>query len=120
MSSPSASEIKQLLSVVGIEAEDDRLEKFLSGVQGKDLQELIAEVSTKLSWVASGAGGAGAAFAASSAINVLNWGCTIGRDNDMLLLYDSFIHRKHAEFDEMTRYSPRKGKGRHLSDGDGT
>ncbi|KAJ4494917.1 hypothetical protein C8J55DRAFT_497946 [Lentinula edodes] len=70
-SSPSASEIKQLLSVVGIEAEDDRLEKFLSGVQGKDLQELklIAEVSTKLSWVASEAGGAGAAFAASNAID---------------------------------------------------
>ncbi|KAF8825161.1 hypothetical protein HHX47_DHR7000256 [Lentinula edodes] len=73
-SSPSASEIKQLLSVVGIEAEDDRLEKFLSGVQGKDLQELIAEVSTKLSWVASEPGGAGAAFAASSAINDIRRG----------------------------------------------
>lgn len=68
-SSPSASEIKQLLSVVGIEVEDDRLEKFLSGVQGKDLRELIAEVSTKLSWVASEAGGAGAAFAASNVID---------------------------------------------------
>ncbi|KAJ3866029.1 hypothetical protein EV359DRAFT_37465 [Lentinula novae-zelandiae] len=68
-SSPSASKIKQLLSVVSIEVEDDRPEKFLSGVQGKDLQELIAEVSTKLSWVASEAGGAGAAFAASSSIN---------------------------------------------------
>jgi large subunit ribosomal protein LP2 len=38
--SPSASDIKKVLSSVGIDAEDDRLEKLISELKGKDLQEV--------------------------------------------------------------------------------
>jgi large subunit ribosomal protein LP2 len=36
--SPSASDIKTVLQSVGIDAEEDRLEKLLSELEGKDLQ----------------------------------------------------------------------------------
>ena len=38
--SPSASDIKKVLSSVGIEADDDRLEKLLSELDGKDINEV--------------------------------------------------------------------------------
>ncbi|OCK80509.1 ribosomal protein 60S [Lepidopterella palustris CBS 459.81] len=59
--SPSASDIKEVLSSVGIEADSDRLEKLLSELKGKDLSELIAEGSAKLASVPSGGSGGGAA-----------------------------------------------------------
>ncbi|KAL4871938.1 60s acidic ribosomal protein-domain-containing protein [Aspergillus spectabilis] len=66
--SPSASDIKEVLSSVGIDAEEDRLEKLLAELQGKDINELIAEGSTKLASVPSaGAGGAAPAAAAGGA-----------------------------------------------------
>ena len=37
---PSAADIKAVLSSVGIDAEGDRLEKVISELQGKDLQEV--------------------------------------------------------------------------------
>jgi len=61
--SPSASDIKAVLESVGIDADEDRLEKLLSELEGKNIQELIAEGSTKLASVPSG--GAGGAAAAS-------------------------------------------------------
>ncbi|OCK93750.1 ribosomal protein P2 [Cenococcum geophilum 1.58] len=66
---PSASDITEVLESVGIEADSDRLKKLLSELKGKDLQELIAEGSTKLASVPSGgSGGApGAAGGASGA-----------------------------------------------------
>ncbi|KAH8820331.1 putative 60S acidic ribosomal protein P2 [Xylogone sp. PMI_703] len=64
--SPSASDIKSVLESVGIEADDDRLEKLISELEGKDLQELIAEGSSKLASVPSGGAG-GAAPAAGGA-----------------------------------------------------
>ncbi|KAI0144658.1 putative ribosomal protein P2 [Xylariaceae sp. FL1272] len=64
--SPSASDVKSVLESVGIEADDDRLEKLLSELDGKDVNELIAEGSTKLASVPSGgAGGAAAGGAAA-------------------------------------------------------
>ena len=39
-SSPSASDIKSLLDVVGIEAEEDRLDKVIAEVGGKDVNEV--------------------------------------------------------------------------------
>ena len=65
-SSPSAADIKKLLGTVGIEAEDDRLDKLLSEISGKDVNTLISEGSSKLSSVPSGGGG-GAAPAAGGA-----------------------------------------------------
>ena len=63
---PSAKDIKALLASVGIEADDDRLETLLSELEGKDINELIAEGSAKLASVPSGGGG-GAAPAAGAA-----------------------------------------------------
>ena len=38
--SPSADDIKGVLDSVGIEADDERLEKLISELKGKDLQEV--------------------------------------------------------------------------------
>ncbi|RAK91027.1 60S acidic ribosomal protein P2 [Aspergillus costaricaensis CBS 115574] len=62
---PSAEDIKSVLSAVGIDAEEERLQKLLAELEGKDLQELISEGSQKLASVPSG--GAGAAAAAPAA-----------------------------------------------------
>ncbi|PIL24976.1 hypothetical protein GSI_12863 [Ganoderma sinense ZZ0214-1] len=60
--SPSAADIKKVLGAVGIEADEDRLEKLISELDGKDVSALIAEGSSKLASVPSGG-----AVAASSA-----------------------------------------------------
>ncbi|KAI8996562.1 60s acidic ribosomal protein-domain-containing protein [Trametes punicea] len=72
--SPTAADIKKVLGAVGIEADDERLEKLISELEGKDINQLIAEGSAKLASVPSGgavaassgaaAGGAPAAAAA--------------------------------------------------------
>lgn len=66
--SPSAKDIKAVLSSVGIEAEDDRISALLAELEGKDIDELIAEGTSKLASVPSGgaaaAGGASAGAAA--------------------------------------------------------
>ncbi|KAL6238721.1 hypothetical protein BDW75DRAFT_200810 [Aspergillus navahoensis] len=38
--SPSASDIKEVLSSVGIDADDERLEKLIAELQGKDINEV--------------------------------------------------------------------------------
>ncbi|KAK9245217.1 60S acidic ribosomal protein [Lipomyces tetrasporus] len=71
--SPSAEDIKTVLSSVGIEPEEDRLSSLLSELEGKDINELIAEGSAKLASVPTGgaavaaAGGAAAAAPAEAA-----------------------------------------------------
>ncbi|KAL4910424.1 60s acidic ribosomal protein-domain-containing protein [Aspergillus multicolor] len=64
--SPAASDIKEVLSSVGIDAEDERLEKLISELSGKDINELIAEGTTKLASVPSGGAGGAAAPAAAA------------------------------------------------------
>ncbi|KAH9945715.1 60S acidic ribosomal protein P2 [Amylocystis lapponica] len=69
---PSAADVKKVLGAVGIEADEDRLEKLISQLGGKDINQLIAEGSSKLSSVPSGGGaavssGGGAAPAAAAA-----------------------------------------------------
>ena len=39
-SSPSAEDIKGVLSAVGIESDDDRLNQLLSELEGKDINEV--------------------------------------------------------------------------------
>ncbi|KAF5493768.1 60S acidic ribosomal protein P2 [Colletotrichum fructicola] len=63
--SPSAKDVKAVLESVGIEADDERLNKLISELEGKDINELISEGSSKLASVPSG--GAGAAPAAGGA-----------------------------------------------------
>ncbi|KAF4555386.1 60S acidic ribosomal protein P2 [Elsinoe fawcettii] len=65
-STPSASDIKEVLSSVGVEADGDRLDKLISELEGKDISELIKEGSGKLASVPSGGAG-GAAPAAGGA-----------------------------------------------------
>jgi len=60
-SSPSADDIKGVLSSVGIDADEERLDKLLEELKGKDINELIAEGSTKLASVPTGGSGGGAA-----------------------------------------------------------
>ncbi|KAF4377948.1 hypothetical protein G4B88_004555 [Cannabis sativa] len=55
---PSAADLKKILSSVGIEAEDEKVNFLLSEVKGKDLTELIASGREKLASVPSGGGGA--------------------------------------------------------------
>ncbi|KAK9734542.1 hypothetical protein RND81_04G146800 [Saponaria officinalis] len=65
-SSPSDNDLKKILSSVGIEADDDRLELFMSQVAGKSIEEVIASGRQKLASVPSG-GGAVAVSSAPSA-----------------------------------------------------
>jgi len=58
-SKPSAEDVKAVLNSVGIEADDDRLNKLISELSEKDLNSVIAEGNTKLSSVPSGGGGGG-------------------------------------------------------------
>ncbi|TPX69570.1 hypothetical protein SpCBS45565_g02299 [Spizellomyces sp. 'palustris'] len=68
---PSAADIKKILGAVGVEAEEERISKLLAELDGKDINELIAEGSKKLSSLpaggASAAGGASGAAAAGGA-----------------------------------------------------
>ncbi|KAJ7692632.1 hypothetical protein B0H14DRAFT_3662942 [Mycena olivaceomarginata] len=68
--SPSAADIKKLIGTVGIETNDERLDKLISELKGKSIDELIAKGSRKLASVPSGGGGGGAAPAASGAAPV--------------------------------------------------
>jgi len=65
--SPSASDIKSVLAAGGVEAEEERVEKLISELKGKSIDELIAEGSSKLSSVPSGGAGGGAAAAPAAA-----------------------------------------------------
>lgn len=42
--SPKADDIKGVLSSVGIDADDERLEKLLSELEGKDINEVCAAI----------------------------------------------------------------------------
>ncbi|KAM0287767.1 hypothetical protein ACHAQH_000299 [Verticillium albo-atrum] len=64
--SPSAADVKAVLESVGAEADQERLDKLISELEGKDINELIAEGSSKLASVPSGGAG-GAAPAAGGA-----------------------------------------------------
>ncbi|XP_040060842.1 60S acidic ribosomal protein P2 isoform X2 [Gasterosteus aculeatus] len=63
--SPSSKDIKDILGSVGIEAEDERLNKVISELNGKDINEVMNSGLSKLASVP--AGGAVAAPAAAVA-----------------------------------------------------
>jgi large subunit ribosomal protein LP2 len=46
--SPSAADIKAVLESVGIEADDERLEKLLSELEGKDINEVRRALLARL------------------------------------------------------------------------
>ncbi|KAI5479186.1 60S acidic ribosomal protein p2 [Pseudohyphozyma bogoriensis] len=63
--SPSAADITSLLATVDITADSEQVEKVVAELSGKDVNELIAEGSSKLASVPSG--GAAPAAAAGGA-----------------------------------------------------
>merc|ERR1712045_283776 len=69
--SPSAKDIKKILTSVGIDAEEGPLDKVIEELQGKNIEDLIAEGQGKLASVPSGgaapAAGAGGAAPAGGA-----------------------------------------------------
>ena len=52
--SPSSSDIKTILSSVGINAEQARLDKLISELKGKDMNEIMAAGAAKMASVPSG------------------------------------------------------------------
>ncbi|KAG0018794.1 60S acidic ribosomal protein P2 [Podila clonocystis] len=64
---PSAKDITALLATVGIEAESERVEALIAQLAGKDINELIAEGTSKLASVPSGGAAAAAAPSAGAA-----------------------------------------------------
>jgi len=64
---PSAANIKSILSSVGIEADAAAADKVAAELAGKNLEELIAEGSSKLGSMPSSGGGGGAAAPAAAA-----------------------------------------------------
>ncbi|XP_072239205.1 60S acidic ribosomal protein P2 isoform X2 [Leuresthes tenuis] len=62
--SPSAKDIKDILGSVGIEADDERLNKVINELNGKDINEVMNSGLSKLASVP--AGGAVAAPAAAA------------------------------------------------------
>jgi len=62
---PSADDVKGVLSAVGVEADADKLTKLLADLKDKNIDEIIESGLGKLSSVPSGGGG-GAATSGSS------------------------------------------------------
>ena len=62
---PSAADVKAVLSAADIEVEEEKVEKLISELDGKNVEELIAEGNTKLASVPSGGAAAGGASAAA-------------------------------------------------------
>ncbi|KAL6940667.1 60S acidic ribosomal protein P2 [Hanseniaspora vineae] len=65
--SPSAEDIKSVIESVGVEVESSKVDALLSALEGKTVEELIAEGNTKFATVpAAGAAVSSGAGAASS------------------------------------------------------
>lgn len=65
--SPSSSDVSSLLQSVGIEVEESRLSALLKDLEGKSVEELIAEGNTKLASVPSGGAAASSGSASGAA-----------------------------------------------------
>lgn len=64
-STPSADKVKSVLESVGIEIEDDKISTLISSLEGKSIDELIAEGNEKLSAVPAAGPASGSSGAAS-------------------------------------------------------
>ncbi|KAJ9086912.1 60S acidic ribosomal protein P2, variant 3 [Entomophthora muscae] len=64
---PTADNIKSVLSSVGIDADEERLSTLLKELEGKDINALIAEGSSKLASVGSAVGASSGSAPAAGA-----------------------------------------------------
>ena len=62
-----AEDIKSVLEAIGAEAEDEKIEKLLADLEGKNVEELIKAGLDKLVSIPTGAAAAPAAAAAAAA-----------------------------------------------------
>jgi large subunit ribosomal protein LP2 len=65
--SPSADDVTKALSSVGVEADSESLNKLISELEGKDLDELLASGSELLAKFGGGGGGGGGGGAGGAA-----------------------------------------------------
>ncbi|KAM9900522.1 hypothetical protein OXX79_005086 [Metschnikowia pulcherrima] len=63
---PSAADISSLLSSVGVDSEESRISALLSELEGKSVEELVAQGNTKLASVPSGGAAASSGSAAAA------------------------------------------------------
>ncbi|CDR42453.1 CYFA0S09e03906g1_1 [Cyberlindnera fabianii] len=66
-STPSSSSITSVLESVGIEVEESQVSALLEALEGKSVEELIAEGNEKLASVPTGGAGAAASTGAGAA-----------------------------------------------------
>uniref|UniRef100_V5GNN4 Large ribosomal subunit protein P2 n=1 Tax=Anoplophora glabripennis TaxID=217634 RepID=V5GNN4_ANOGL len=64
---PAAADLEKILSSVGVEADGDRVKKVISELNGKSIDDVIAQGREKLSSMPVGGGGAAAPAAAAVA-----------------------------------------------------
>ncbi|KNE66705.1 60S acidic ribosomal protein P2 [Allomyces macrogynus ATCC 38327] len=65
--SPSAADVSKILAAVGVDADSAQLNKVIAELDGKNVEEVIAEGMTKLASVPSGGAAAGAAAGGAAA-----------------------------------------------------
>ncbi|KAJ3368983.1 60S acidic ribosomal protein P2 [Allomyces arbusculus] len=65
--SPSAADVSKILAAVGVDADSTQLNKVIAELDGKNVEEVIAEGMTKLASVPSGGAAAGAAAGGAAA-----------------------------------------------------
>ncbi|CAE6494777.1 unnamed protein product [Rhizoctonia solani] len=65
--SPGKADIKKVIEAGGVDVDEERLDKLLSELEGKDVNALIAEGSSKLASVPSGGGVASGGAAPAAA-----------------------------------------------------
>ncbi len=63
--SPTAADVTEALSKVGVEADEASLNKFLAEMEGKDLNEVLEAGKEKLAKFGGGGGGGGGGGAAA-------------------------------------------------------
>ncbi|KAM9927267.1 hypothetical protein OXX59_002655 [Metschnikowia pulcherrima] len=63
---PSAADISSLLSSVGVDSEESRISSLLSELEGKSVEDLVAQGNTKLASVPSGGAAASSGSAAAA------------------------------------------------------
>jgi len=66
-SKPDAAAITKILQAVSIERDKEKIAKLIAELNGKDINEVIAQGSAKLSAVPSGGGGGGGGEGATAA-----------------------------------------------------
>ncbi|CUS20761.1 LAQU0S01e14070g1_1 [Lachancea quebecensis] len=65
-SAPSAENVKTVLESVGIEVEEEKVSSLVSSLEGKSVEELVAEGNEKLSAVPAASGSAAPAAGAAA------------------------------------------------------